>query len=95
MPIRNDALTCKIGLALLTVLFLADSAPAYIGPGAGLDLIGYTLSLAAWGLTAFSAVLLWPLYAFLHRMRGRAKSLTPPPTPASSEQSRADTNVQP
>ena len=89
MPVRNASFLCTIGLALLTALSLAGDASAYVGPGAGLELVGYTLSLAAWGLTAFSAVLLWPLYALLQRMRRRGKSAAvPPPPPVEGETSR-------
>lgn len=93
MSDRNVAFCLLIGLALLVELFLAGSASAYVGPGAGLELIGYAFTLLAWGLTAFSAVLLWPLYALIQRIRGRAKTPTAPPTPASSGETRAENNV--
>lgn len=90
MPIRNGFLLCKIGLSLLAALFLVNSASAYIGPGAGLELTGHSLKLLAWALAAFSAVLLWPLYALLRALlrwrRGRVKPSAAPPTPASPEE---------
>ena len=53
---------------------------AYVGPGADLGLISYALSLIVFGITAFSAVLLWPVYALLRRIRGAANkpALAPP-----------------
>jgi hypothetical protein len=58
-----------------------DGPVAYIGPGAGLDLIPYALTLAMYGLTALSAVLLWPVYVLLRRIRGgKNKSAPTPPT---------------
>jgi hypothetical protein len=50
---------------------------AYIGPGAGLDLVGYTMALLAFGVTALSAVLLWPVYAFLRWLRGKPRADLP------------------
>jgi hypothetical protein len=57
--------------SVFVLLLLADSAQAYVGPGAGLELTGYFLSLLAWVVTAFSMFLLWPFYALLNRLRGR------------------------
>jgi hypothetical protein len=68
---------------------------AYIGPGAGLDLIGYALTLGAYAITAATAVLLWPAYALLRRLRGRKNppAAAPPPQDVPGEahaESRAD-----
>lgn len=95
MPVPSVSILCKFGLALLSVLFLVNSASAYVGPGAGLELIGYTMGLVYLGFTAFSAVLLWPLYALLRRIRGRAKTSAGPPTPASTGETGAESNVRP
>ena len=43
---------------------------AYVGPGADMSLISYALTLAAVGLSAFSAIFLWPFYALMRRVRG-------------------------
>jgi hypothetical protein len=43
---------------------------AYIGPGADMGLISYALTLVLVGLSAFSAIFLWPFYALLRRIRG-------------------------
>jgi hypothetical protein len=52
---------------------------AYIGPGAGLEFVGYFLSLVGWGAAVFSAVLLYPVYALLRRIRGAREKLTAAP----------------
>ena len=75
----------RLGAAIIVVLALAPftAAQAYVGPGAGLSLLG-----ALWGVVAAVAaallfVLTWPL----RRMRRRparpcpASSRTPAPTP--------------
>jgi hypothetical protein len=61
----------------------ADSLFAYVGPGAGLELIGYFLTLLMYGLTALSAVLLWPVYVLLRRLRGNKNKPAPAPAPES------------
>jgi hypothetical protein len=55
--------------ALIVLLVLANNALAYIGPGAGLEQVGYAMSLLAVVGVAFSAVLLWPFYALLRLFR--------------------------
>jgi hypothetical protein len=56
--------------AFIVLLLWAGTAPAYVGPGAGLELVGYFFGLVAWVGTVFCAVLLWPVYALLRRLRG-------------------------
>jgi hypothetical protein len=79
VPDRNLPSSWKTALAVVILLLCATSAPAYVGPGAGLELVGYSLSLLAWIAAAFSAVLLYPVYALLRRLR-RGKN-TPTPAP--------------
>jgi hypothetical protein len=62
---------CKALLALAVLLLGADRAQAYVGPGADVTFIGYAMTLLVWALAAFSAVLLWPVYALLRWIRGR------------------------
>jgi hypothetical protein len=57
-------------VAIFILLLCADRANAYVGPGGGLELTGYFLSLAAWMMAAFSMVLMYPFYALLRRFRG-------------------------
>ncbi len=67
---------------------------AYIGPGAGLEFVGYFFTLAVYGLTAASAVLLWPVYALVRRLRGSKKpaaAAPPAAAPKAPEPSGAPT----
>ena len=52
---------------------------AYIGPGTGLELLGYSLSLILWMTAAMTAVVLYPVYSLLHWIRGGKKK---PESPA-------------
>jgi hypothetical protein len=66
----------------LSGLVLPAACPlAYIGPGAGLELVGYAISLLAMAGVALSAVLLWPVYTLLRWFR-RGKPTPPPASPA-------------
>jgi hypothetical protein len=77
-------------LALSVLLLAADPALAYAGPGVDVSLIGYAMTLLAWVVAAFSAVLLWPVYALLRKIRGRKdESATPSSIGAEPEEARA------
>jgi len=69
VPDRNLRVAGKIFLALAVLLLLAGNATAYVGPGSGLDLIGYFMSLTAMATVIFSSIVLWPIYAVLRRIR--------------------------
>ncbi len=60
---------------LLTVclLFVASSADAYIGPGAGISVIGSLFTWIAGLLLAIFAVLFYPFRLIFRRMRKRMK----------------------
>jgi hypothetical protein len=62
-------------LALSFLLLVANRAAAYVGPGADVTFIGYAMTLLAWVLAAFSAVLLWPAHALLRSIRRRKKRM--------------------
>jgi hypothetical protein len=63
-------------LALSVLLLGADRAMAYGGPGVDVTFISYAMTLLAWALAAFSATLLWPVYALLRWIRSRQKKST-------------------
>jgi hypothetical protein len=67
---RDEFAAWKAVLALVVTLLLTQRAPAYIGPGAGLEFIGYFSSMIALVLAAFSTVLLWPVYSMIRWLRG-------------------------
>jgi hypothetical protein len=75
----------------LAVLLLgADRALAYAGPGADVTFITYAMTLLLWVLAAFSAVLMWPVYALLRAIRRRKnQSTTTSPLEAAPEEARA------
>ena len=77
MPGRNLSTVCKALLVLCVLLLGADRAMAYVGPGTDVTFIGYAMALLAWALAAFSAVLLWPVYALLRRIRRRKNKSAP------------------
>ncbi len=77
MRVHNLTLAGKCLLAVLFVMLAADHAFAYIGPGAGLEFIGYFSSLAVLMFAAFSAVLLWPFYALMRWLRGSNDTESP------------------
>jgi hypothetical protein len=62
---------CKVLLAFSFLLLGADCALAYVGPGAGITFVNQAMTLLAWVLAAFAAVLLWPAYALLRRIHRR------------------------
>jgi hypothetical protein len=67
----RNVVSIRKGLLALSVLLLAATpALAYVGPGAGLELVGYFMSLAVWVGIALSAFLLWPFYALVRLIRG-------------------------
>jgi hypothetical protein len=58
-------------LALALLLTATGPALAYVGPGAGLEMVGYFFSLLAWMAAVFCAVMLYPVYALLRWLRGK------------------------
>ena len=76
MPGRNLSTVCKALFALSVLLLGADRAMAYGGPGADVTFISYAMTLLAWVVAAFSAALLWPVYALLRWIRPRKNQPT-------------------
>jgi hypothetical protein len=88
VPGRNRFTVWKVLFALSVLLLAADRVMAYAGPGVDVTFIGYAMSLLAWALTAFTATLLWPVYALLRRLRGRKNQSTTPATETAPEETR-------
>jgi len=89
VPDRNYLTVWKILVTLLALLLWADYAMAYVGPGAGLELIPYFIGLLFMIGSAFLGILLYPIYAFLRFIRGGKASSTPSEA-TSSEQPAAE-----
>jgi hypothetical protein len=53
-------------------LLYCDSAVAYIGPGAGITILGALWSVIVVVFVAIGSVLLWPFRVLLRRHRNRA-----------------------
>lgn len=57
-------------LALLLGLTVSGPAMAYIGPGAGITMLGALWGVVVAVLLAIGAVLFWPIRALLRRAKG-------------------------
>jgi len=69
-----------LGAAAAILLSCPNDASAYIGPGAGLELVsGFTLPLLAFIVTTLSAMFTWPIYAVARRIRGSKGAAIGPP----------------
>lgn len=66
-----------IALVLLALLCAPSVALAYIGPGAGLSLVGSLLSWVIGIVVALFAVLLWPIRLLLRKLRRSRNNDTP------------------
>ncbi|MDH4018584.1 MAG: hypothetical protein OEU84_03200 [Xanthomonadales bacterium] len=60
-------------LILLTLLLLVqiNTATAYVGPGAGISVLGSLLSILATIVVAIGAIIIWPLRKYLKRRKTR------------------------
>jgi len=65
-----------ITLVLLALILLAPVSPAlaYIGPGAGISVLGSLLSILATIFVAIGAIIFWPLRKFMKRRKARRNS---------------------
>ena len=71
-------------LILLTLLLLIqiNTAMAYVGPGAGISVLGSLLSILATIFVAIGAIIFWPLRKYLKRRKARRE------TPLSTESAK-------
>jgi hypothetical protein len=60
-------------------LLAADPALAYVGPGAGLEFVGYFMALLATVGAAFLSMLLYPIYKMVRFLRGLKEPASPEP----------------
>ena len=73
-------------LGLLLVAFFASPAFTYVGPGAGISVLGSLLGILATIVVAISAIIFWPVRKFLKRRKTRAES----PATADADNSGTD-----
>lgn len=60
--------------ALVISMLLVNPAVAYIGPGAGISVLGSLLGILATIFVAIGAILFWPIRKFLKRKKARRES---------------------
>ena len=77
------------------LLGLSEIAIAYVGPGAGLTLIGSLIGLLIAILTALGIILFWPVRALIRRIRAKKVSETTETTDSttSAPQNQETTSV--
>jgi len=66
----SKILPVKLPAVLLLVL-LSNTAVAYVGPGAGISVLGSLLSILATIFVAIGAIIFWPLRKFIKRRKAR------------------------
>lgn len=56
-------------LAILILLTVSPAAMAYIGPGAGISVLGSLLGILGTIVVAIGAIIFWPVRKFLKRKK--------------------------
>ncbi|MFK5968591.1 MAG: hypothetical protein QM487_00480 [Candidatus Marithrix sp.] len=62
--------TSMKGIAIFVMVF-SGTVSAYVGPGAGLTLIGSLIGLVVAIVTALAIILFWPIRALIRKIRGK------------------------
>jgi membrane protein implicated in regulation of membrane protease activity len=87
LPTRRNSV---VGLAALAATALAASpASAYIGPGAGISMLGALWAVIAGIVLAIAGLLIWPIRALLRRRKGPAETASTSPMTGSAEAPRS------
>jgi hypothetical protein len=95
VPGRKPFSAAILLTALLVVLLAADPVFAYLGPGAGLEFVGYFMALLATVGVAFLSILLYPIYAVVRYFRGAPKATEAPAAEAAAVPASQETPVAP
>lgn len=83
-------------IALSLAAGVVNSAAAYVGPGAGLSLVGAVWGLLVAVLAAVAFVLLWPLRRMMRRRRDKDAPTVSTAQPAqAAEQASTRTSTRP
>jgi len=61
-------------IALLWLTLIASPVTAYIGPGAGISVLGSLLGILATILVAFGAILFWPIRKLMKRRKAKKET---------------------
>jgi len=61
-------------IATLILLTQISTAMAYVGPGAGISVLGSLLSILATIIVAIGAIIFWPLRKFIKRRKARRET---------------------
>lgn len=64
-------------IVLLLLSLAADPLHAYVGPGAGISVLGSLLGILATILVAMGAIIFWPVRKLLKRRKAAAKTAEP------------------
>lgn len=67
-------------LKIITILLLSLAAGplhAYVGPGAGISVLGSLLGILATILVAMGAIIFWPVRKLMKRRKAAAKAADP------------------
>lgn len=81
---RTEWMLCLIVALMITVAFVPGVAHAYVGPGAGLGMIGSLIAVVGAILVALLGLVMFPISLLRKRRRQRAasESATPATPPA-------------
>jgi len=60
--------------ALILLTLIASSATAYVGPGAGISVLGSLLGILATIFVAFGAILFWPVRKLMRRRKAKKEA---------------------
>jgi len=71
-------------LLIVLLTSAATSLQAYVGPGAGISVLGSLLGILATIVVAIGAVILWPIRKLMKRRKSAAET-SQPATDTSSE----------
>jgi hypothetical protein len=72
-------------LFILLILSVPSSAAAYIGPGAGISVLGSLLAVLGTIALAIGAILFWPIRKLLKRRKGKQAGDTPDSSTESAD----------
>jgi membrane protein implicated in regulation of membrane protease activity len=61
-------------IALLLLALIATPATAYVGPGAGISVLGSLLGILATIFVAIGAILFWPIRKLMRRRKAKKET---------------------